>query len=252
MSGLDYPSYKCHLDWGPIGARRAARRGDIVVIVDVLSFSTAIAVVVERGGKVRPCLESDNALELARQSDGIAAGRRSEDGPDGKYSLSPLTFVDLAPERVVVLPSLNGGGCCRAVGDGAVLFSGCLVNAGAVAEAVGDSYRWTSKSVTVIACGEREGTDGSRFRMALEDYLGAGAILKQLPLKKSPEARICQEAFSASSDNIEQLIMECESGRELADIGYIEDVRFASQLDLYHSVPFRYGRLFERLRSVER
>ena len=39
-----------HLEWGAIGAKLAAVRGDIVVIVDVLSFSTSVTVVLANGG----------------------------------------------------------------------------------------------------------------------------------------------------------------------------------------------------------
>lgn len=35
--------YHCKLDWGQRGALRAAQRGDVLVIVDTLSFSTAVA-----------------------------------------------------------------------------------------------------------------------------------------------------------------------------------------------------------------
>lgn len=242
--------YECHLDWGPHGADRAAKRGDIVVIVDVLSFSTAVAVAVDRSGKVLPCLESDDASELARISKGIAARSRSEAGPNGQYSLSPLTFLDLEPDAVVVLPSLNGGSCCEAARKAKAVFSGCLVNAGAVAEAISDLHRKTSRPVTVVACGERD-TSG-RIRMAVEDYLGAGAILERLPFKKSPEARVCQEEFRASAGRLEELVAECESGRELREAGYKDDVRFAARLDLYQSVPFLHDRLFSCLQPVER
>lgn len=212
-----------------------------------MSFSTAVAVAIERGGKVRPCLESDNASELARVSEGVAAVRRSEAGPNGQFSLSPLTFLDLEPDAVVVLPSLNGGSCCKAAREASALLVGCLVNAGAVAEAVRDMHRNTSRSVTVIACGEQDTTDGSRIRMAVEDYLGAGAILKQLPFTKSPEARVCQDTFTSSAHSLEELMLECESGQQLREAGFTEDVEFSARLDLYSSVPLLNGRLFSRL-----
>src|SRR5689334_9619168 len=47
--------YRCRLDWGRHGARAAAERQDILVIVDTLSFSTAVVTAVQRGGLVYPC-----------------------------------------------------------------------------------------------------------------------------------------------------------------------------------------------------
>lgn len=45
-------SYPVRLDWGPVGAVRC--RADWTVVVDVLSFSTAVTVAVERGTRVIP------------------------------------------------------------------------------------------------------------------------------------------------------------------------------------------------------
>ena len=42
------------LEWGPVGARTLAERSDVVVVVDVLSFSTALTIAVERGARVWP------------------------------------------------------------------------------------------------------------------------------------------------------------------------------------------------------
>ncbi len=41
-----HSSYRCHLDWGRDGTHRAVERRDMLVIVDVLSFSMAVATVI--------------------------------------------------------------------------------------------------------------------------------------------------------------------------------------------------------------
>src|SRR5262245_64516514 len=58
--------YRCRLDWGRHGARAAAERQDILVIVDTLSFSTAVVMAVQRGGLVYPCAEDEQPGALAQ------------------------------------------------------------------------------------------------------------------------------------------------------------------------------------------
>jgi 2-phosphosulfolactate phosphatase len=60
--------YRCRFDWGRRGTRQAAERGDILVIVDTLSFSTTTVTALHRGGIIYPCSshEEDPALFLWR------------------------------------------------------------------------------------------------------------------------------------------------------------------------------------------
>lgn len=46
---FDQSPYECRMEWGRRGAREAAERGDIVIIVDVLSFSSTVISAVSRG-----------------------------------------------------------------------------------------------------------------------------------------------------------------------------------------------------------
>ena len=68
-------------------------------------------------------------------------------------------------------------------------------------------------SVTILACGERwkQPNEDGELRFAIEDYLGAGAILSALPaaLARSPEARVCQGAFGLARRS------PADPGREL-------------------------------------
>ena len=43
-----------HLEWGVSGAKRAAERGDVVVVVDVLRFTSTVVAAVAAGATVYP------------------------------------------------------------------------------------------------------------------------------------------------------------------------------------------------------
>jgi 2-phosphosulfolactate phosphatase len=175
----------------------------------------------------------------------VAATRRREVPESGRFSLSPRTFVPIEPGTRVVLASPNGATCSRFGREVPHLLVGALVNAWAVSEAVARILSTTDLNVTVLACGERwrQPSEDGELRFAIEDYLGAGAILSGLPasLTRSPEARICQDGFLASRDDLAQILAECGSGRELREMGYPEDVEDAARLDVYDAVPIMQG-----------
>ena len=239
---------RCHLEWGSRGAQAAAERGDILVVVDVLSFSTAVATAVENGAWVYPCGKNEDAGALAEQYDVVTAVRREEVPGKGRYSLSPETFLFAAPGERIVLQSPNGAACSRYGSQVPLLLVGALVNASAVAHAAAQAAAERGAAITVLACGERWHSpheDGD-LRFAVEDYLGAGAILFHLPesVTRSPEAQICQAAFVASRNHLPELLQNCGSGIELRDRGYGGDVEHSARLSVYQAAPILYNGLY--------
>jgi 2-phosphosulfolactate phosphatase len=231
--------YRCRLEWGWRGAREAAARGDIVVIVDVLRFSSAVATAAQVGATVYPCDMYGDVEALARRHGAIAAGRSRDARQSGGFSLSPATFVDAAAGTKVVLASLNGAMCSLRAGEAPHAFAGSLLNASAVAAEVSRLLDETALDVTIVACGERwrdENEDGA-LRFAVEDYVGAGAVLAALPHGRSPEASVCAAAFERSRDDLTRLLSECASGRELRAMGLGEDVMDCARVDVYDAVP---------------
>ncbi len=229
--------HRVRLVWGRRGAREAAGRGDALVIVDVLSFSTATVTAGARGGTVIPCARTDDKHALAAEYDAEIAVPRHGVPEHGRFSLSPASHLAASATTRVVLPSPNGATCSRYGAGVPALFVGALVNATATA----DRVRNHRGPVTVIACGERW-KDDDTIRFALEDYLGAGAILHALELPAdspdlSPEARACAAAFRAQRDEVPNLIRDCAGGRELREIGFPEDPEHAGKLDAYDAVP---------------
>lgn len=131
------------------------------------------------------------------------------------------------------------------------LLVGALVNAWAVSEAVAELLASTDLSVTVLACGERwkQPNEDGELRFAIEDYLGAGAILSALlaSLSRSPEAQICQGAFLAARDDLRSVLWESGSGREVRAMGFPEDVEHAARMDVYDAVPVMQGEMLTAL-----
>ena len=214
-------------EWGEAGIVALAPVSDVVVVVDVLSFSTCVDIAVSRGGEVLPYSSKGSGAEKFAEEHGAAlAGARGE----GHHSLSPLTFLDIDPGTRVVLPSPNGAMVSLASRARTTL-TGCLRNAAAVARVAAERGR----RIAVIPAGERW-SDGA-LRPSLEDWLGAGAILSYLSGHASPEARAAVAAFREHRGGLEEALLECESGRELEAWGYREDVRVAAMLDASGSVP---------------
>ena len=99
--------------------------------------------------------------------------------------------------------------------------------------------------VVVIAAGER--WPDQTLRPALEDLLGAGAIVEALAAggaaSLSPEAEAVRAVHRATGD-IRSTLRDCASGRELVARGYAEDVDIAAESDQSAVVPVRRGGAF--------
>ena len=146
-------STNLELEWGPQGLRALSERCECVVIVDVLSFSTAVAVAVARGAAVWPHSGSDRAEELARAIGAtLVRGRNMREG----RTLSPASLLDVAAGDRLVMPSANGS-----VISAAALMSGLTVVAGAMRNA-GAVARWLAgrfETVGLVPAGNDGPTD---------------------------------------------------------------------------------------------
>lgn len=226
---------KVECEWGVNAVRYAGLDADVIVVVDVLSFSTAVDIAVSRGVTVHPYPRRDEKLtEFARSVGAEAAGPRGK----CRYSLSPACYLDAEPGTRVVLPSVNGGAIARAA-QARTVFAGCLRNAAAVARAVGGA-----DGVVVVPAGE-QWPDGS-LRPAIEDWLGAGAIVERLGGAPSAEARAAAEAFAVLRGRLDSLLEHSVSGRELAELGFTRDVALAAALDVSDTAPLLVEGAFVR------
>ncbi|WUS97172.1 2-phosphosulfolactate phosphatase [Streptomyces sp. NBC_00708] len=226
-------------DWGPVGAERLAADVACLVVVDVLSFTTSVTVAVESGTRVFPYAWRDASASEFAEARGarLAVGRRMATAAS-PWSLSPAALRDAPYVPRLVLPSPNGSSIAAAAGESVVVAS-CLRNASAVARWLAqEGYGTLDRPVAVIASGERW-PDGS-LRPALEDLLGAGAVLAALRKRHggplSPEAAAAADCFEATPD-VMGAVAAGASGRELRDGGFARDVDIATEPDVCEAVP---------------
>lgn len=231
------------MDWGSAGAAAICRGADYAVIADILSFTTTLSVAIDGGADVFPYRWRDSsAAEFAARHDAVLARGRSEaTRSGGGISLSPASVRAAAGLTRLVLPSPNGSALASQLSDGgAAVVGACFRNRTAVAQwlARPDEHQHPPV-IAVIAAGEKW-ADGS-LRPAAEDLWGAGAVICALTALGrtglSPEARTAAAAFAAVQPHLEAELLNCSSGRELADLGFSQDVAIAAELDVSTAVP---------------
>lgn len=218
--------------WGVTGLEALLQDlgdGDAVVVVDVFRFSTAVDAAVSIGARVVPYRWRDaSAASYADVRGAVLAGS----GPASQISLDPASMLTLAPGTEVLLPSRNGSHCSAiAVEAGTTVVAGCLRNASAVAG-------WLDANagdVAVIACGERWPDGG--LRPAVEDYVGAAAVVAHLSGSRSAEAEAAEATWRAVAADVPRLLGDATSARELAERGRGGEIPYVIDVDASDAVP---------------
>ncbi|MBM3793485.1 MAG: hypothetical protein FJW31_05340 [Acidobacteria bacterium] len=238
---FDQSSFHVRCEWGLHGLRAIRASIDAVIVVDVLSFSTAVDVIISGGASVFPYRwRDDSAQRFTHEKGALLASRRTEVG----FSLSPNSLLTLPAGVELVLPSPNGGTLSLET-DGIPTFAACLRNARHVARCAATRGR----RIAVIPAGER--WQDETIRPCVEDLIGAGAVLSELPGTKSPEAEVAIAAFMAARMNLEAVLRSYSSGRELIEAGFGADVGLAAQYDVSSAVPLLHGDRFLHDRTAD-
>jgi 2-phosphosulfolactate phosphatase len=228
-SYYDQHEYDIRCEWGLAGISQLSPSSEVFVIVDVFSFSTSVDIAVENGAIVYPY--GGNEKSAARYALSLKAvlanfGRDNSKG----YSLFPASLMHIPEGTRLVLSSPNGASLSLATGT-IPTFAGCLRNARVVAQAA----QKVGKRISIIPAGERW-KDGS-LRPALEDFIGAGAIINNLNGTYSPEAEAAEAIYSRMRATLTENLQRCSSGKELIGRGHAKDVELAAALNQSFTTP---------------
>lgn len=227
--------FEIRCEWGLPGLLDLAPISDVVIIVDVLSFSTALDVATSRGGTIFPYpLKDDSAAAYATSLNAQLASVSRGVG----LSLSPASLTRMEAGCRLVLPSPNGAALSFSADHPNVL-AACLRNASAAAALAAR----LGSTIAVIPAGEIR--DSGDLRPCLEDLVGAGAVIASLRGNKSPDAKLAVAGFDYFRTTLPETLRQCGSGKELIERGFAADVDTAAELNVSSNVPRLKDRAYE-------
>jgi 2-phosphosulfolactate phosphatase len=243
--------YRIRIHWGDIGASHAADRGDIIVIIDMLDFSTAVTTAVAQGAIVYPVSKKEHLEKVASEVGGQIAKSKQEAAESG-FSLSPLHMMRAKPGDKIVLQSNNGAYDTDHAQNACCILVGTMLNAPAVARVVRNILGSTNLRCTINPCGERW-PDEKEFRPAIEDHLAAAAIVHEIGLHAylSPEAEVIEAAWRQLETQYKRLILDSGSGRKESEEGVGDDTEFALDYGRFDVVPILKDGAFQKFDEEE-
>jgi 2-phosphosulfolactate phosphatase len=213
------------LELGVNGAMQARQRGGVVILIDALRASATIVTALAMGMKsVRPVVSVEQC-----EGDVTAGERGGRKLPTLTHGNSPtelLAHEREYPMKTLGLTTTNGTECLLAAsGPNNVMMIGTTVNASAVAARALETAKARKYPITLLMAGRNN-------QACIEDELAAGEILVRL----GTDAHI-QGSVPRTSNALEADFFAGDSGRNLANLGYADDVRFCAQLDRFDVVP---------------
>lgn len=211
-------------EWGEQGIAALHVECDVIIVVDVLSFSTSVSMAVTRGAEVLPISSQESdPTTYAKTMGALLAGTRAQwVNGEAEFCLSPQSMGVVKKQQRLGIFSLNGA-TLSLLADATPVLIGCLRNARAVAAA---AMRLGS-TIGIIPAGER--WPDHSLRPAWEDLIGAGAIINELDGQRSPEAAVAEMAYLSVIGEVEERMMATVSGRELVEAGFSDDIRLACE-----------------------
>lgn len=220
----------------PEAVRDEEIRGRVVVVIDVIRFSTSVTVALESGARrVLPAASVEEARRLARtlgRSEVLLCGEQGGDRVEG-YDLgnSPREFKhERVAGRTLVYSTTNGTRAVDRVRDAGRVLVACMRNLGAVAGRVR-----AQDQPTLLLCAGRAGS------VALDDAWCAGLLAERIGregrIEPDDTARLALAAARSLGLPDRSALERTESGAAVAARGLAEDLEVCAQMDRTGTVP---------------
>jgi len=228
---------KLDVVFSPAGLTSAEVQGRTVFVIDILRATTSMCAALSHGAKaIIPVASTEEALRLAQtigSTDVLLAGEKScLPIPGFPLGNSPLEMTEsVVRGKTLVVTTTNGTKALLACQGAAVVYPAAAANLTVAAEKAREVLE-RDKDV-VIVCAGRDG------EFALDDAYCAGRLVAAALGSRKPR-RWFNDAALASLDLVrrygegwERPLLRSRAGRELARLGFRDDVTDAARVDAY-------------------
>jgi len=199
---------------------------DVAIMVDVLRASTTITVALETFNNVIPVKSLKTAELMAKKYDAVLAGERG--GANVEWfdtGNSPIQIKNFKGNSLVLTTS-NGTRILEGMKANKTLI-GSFINAESVAAA---ALKLAHGHIEIVMA-------GVNGRFAIEDFLGAGEIIRYLRNNDMDEYAIAALMASRDKNYVDEIVKNSKSARKLEDLGFGADVEFCLKRNIYETVP---------------
>jgi len=226
-----------HVELRARNTLKAAERGDVLVIIDVLRCSSTIVTALVNGAsEIIPVSTVKQAKQMKLQRPSyILAGERKGLKPEGfELGNSPREFTHRKVNgRAIILTTTDGTLAFGFAKGAREVLVGSFLNAEAVGKRVCKTACRENCGISLVACGK-----GGEF--SIEDFLCAGRILETVPdeeLALSDGAIAALLASNGAGERISEWVHSGEHGRALEEIELVDDIGFCLRVNRYSAVP---------------
>jgi 2-phosphosulfolactate phosphatase len=242
------------LSFNPVELDELQLRDKNVVVIDVLRSSTTIAVALGNGAReIIPVESIENAVKISGSLFGdvtLRGGERNGKMIQGfNLGNSPLEYSEATVKgKSIIFCTTNGSVAMYRSRFARHLTVGSFVNVTRVIDFI--------KGINadfLLVCAGRANAFGN---FSLEDAVCAGMIVQELVLEESSSVELTDSSAAALAlcktygRSILKMLKNTDHGRYLVEIGFLEDLKLAAQVDSFPVLPVLSGNVI-RLRKDE-
>lgn len=208
--------------------------GKTALVIDVLRATSNMVTGLSAGCRAFVPVETVQQAKQIHAAGDLLGGERSCNKIPGFHlGNSPLEYTrDAVDGKRIVMTTTNGTRAVQKSQKAQHVLACSLLNARACAKAALDLGR----DVIVVCAGTQD-------QFALEDGLGAGAVVKEIRGLAKTEPQVndfgiaMESCFLQFGDMLQETLQQTATGKRLAKLGYSNDVGFCSRLNIFELVP---------------